>query len=80
MPTSKPPAHHTPTRRVLLSSVDPSYRSFIHEGANHFLLLHNQLYTSSGLRTWLHQFAVSTITLQNRVSPTTGVLCACLGV
>jgi hypothetical protein len=49
-----------------------NYRSFIHEGANHFLLLHNQLYTSSGLRTWLHQFAVSTITLQNRVSPTTG--------
>ena len=70
----------TKTRKVAVlqrqHNARNNYRSFISEGTNHFLLLHNQFYTSSGLHAWMQSFSVSTITLDNRVA-LTGYLSVC---
>lgn len=45
-----------------------SYRSWIHDSADHFLLLHEAAYAQTTLHTWLSEFARSTITLENKIN------------
>mmetsp|Transcript_99496 Transcript_99496/g.160424 ORF Transcript_99496/g.160424 Transcript_99496/m.160424 type:complete len:681 (+) Transcript_99496:56-2098(+) len=62
----------TKTRKVAVLQrqlrVDNNYRSWIHEGADHFMLLHDSLYTSTTLQSFLSAFAQATITLENKLN------------
>jgi len=62
----------TKTRKVAVLQrqlrVDNNYRSWIHEGADHFMLLHDSLYTSTTLHSFLSAFAQATITLENKLN------------
>jgi len=48
-----------------------NYRSWIHESASHFVLMHDSLYTSTTLHSWLSEFAQSTIILENMLNAET---------
>jgi len=65
----------TKTRKVSVlqrqTRVANNYRSWIHEGQEHFVLLHNSIFTGTTLHTWLKAFATSTITLENQLDPDT---------